>query len=165
MISTVDGNVIVFEREFDASKALLFQAFSEEQHLKNWWGPRGWILSHCHIDFRVDGIWHYCMKCVDENLGDFYGFESWGKGVYQEIVQDERIVYIDYFSDADGNEVEGMPSTLSTLIFQEIDGKTKLINRAEYHSAEALKTVLDMGMEQGIIETWNRLGEYISSIK
>ncbi|MFC7687501.1 SRPBCC domain-containing protein [Ureibacillus sp. GCM10028918] len=165
MISTVEGNVIVFEREFDASKVVLFKAFSEEQHLKNWWGPRGWILAYCEIDFRVDGIWHYCMKCTDENQGDFFGFESWGKGIYQVIAQDEKIVYVDYFSDADGNEVEGMPSTQSTLLFEEIDGKTKLINRAVYPSAEALKTVLDMGMEQGTIETWDRLEQYISSIK
>jgi uncharacterized protein YndB with AHSA1/START domain len=165
MYSKVEGNVLVLEREFDAPKALLFKAFSEEEHLKKWWGPRGWILTVCNIDFRVDGIWHYCMKCIDENQGDFFGFESWGKGVYQEILQDEKIVYIDYFSDAEGNEADGMPSTQSTLLFEEIEGKTKLINRATYTSAEALKTVLDMGMEQGITETWDRLEEYISSIR
>jgi uncharacterized protein YndB with AHSA1/START domain len=164
MISKVEGNVLVLEREFDAPKALLFKAFSEKEHLKQWWGPRGWILTVCNIDFRVDGIWHYCMKCIDENQSDFYGFESWGKGVYQEIVQDEKIVYIDYFSDAEGNEADGMPSTQSTLLFEEHEGKTKLINRAAYPSAEALKTVLDMGMEQGITETWDRLEEHISSI-
>ncbi|MDN4492761.1 SRPBCC domain-containing protein [Ureibacillus aquaedulcis] len=165
MITAMDGNTIVLEREFNATKELLFKAFSEEEHLKKWWGPRGWMLTYCHIDFRVDGIWHYCMKCIDENQGDFYGFESWGKGVYQEIVQDEKIVYIDYFSDAEGNEVEGMPSTESTLLFEEVEGKTKLINRAVYPSEEALRSVLDMGMEQGIRETWDRLEEHVSSIK
>lgn len=165
MISKVEGKVLVLEREFDAPKALLFKAFSEEKHLKEWWGPRGWILTVCRIDFRVDGIWHYCMKCMDENQGDFFGFESWGKGVYQEIVQDEKIVYIDYFSDAEGNEAEGMPSTESTLLFEENEGKTKLINRSVYPSEEALKTVLEMGMEQGITETWDRLEECVSSLQ
>lgn len=165
MNSKVEGNVIVLEREFDASKALLFKAFSEEEHLKKWWGPRGWTLAYCNIDFRVHGIWHYCMKCTDENQGEYFGFESWGKGVYQEIVQDEKIVYIDYFSDAEGNEVDNMPSTESTLLFEEVNGKTKLINRAVYPSVEALKTVLDMGMEQGINETWDRLEEHISTTK
>jgi len=105
------------------------------------------------------------MKCVDENQGDFFGFESWGKGVYQDIIQDEKIEYIDYFSDAEGNESKEMPSTQTILYFEEYAGKTKLINRAVYASPEALKTVLDMGMEQGITETWDRLEEHVTSLR
>lgn len=165
MTLKIEGNELVLEREFDAPKALIFKAFSEAEHLKHWWGPRGWTLTVCNIDFRVGGTWHYCMKCLDENQGDFFGYESWGKAIYQEIVQDEKIVYVDYFSDAEGNEAPGMPSTQSTLTFEENNGKTKLINRAQYSSVEALKTVLDMGMEQGITETWDRLAEYVSSTK
>lgn len=165
MISKVEGNVLILEREFDAPKDLVFKAFSEPEHLKQWWGPRGWTVPVCNVDFRPGGVWHYCMKCVDENQGDFFGMESWGKGVYEEIIQDEKIVYRDYFSDAEGNEAEGMPSTRVTLLFEEQDGKTKLINRAEYDSSEALKTVLDMGMEQGVTETWDRLEELLSSPK
>ncbi|MEQ2528218.1 SRPBCC domain-containing protein [Bacillaceae bacterium CLA-AA-H227] len=165
MISKVEGNVLILEREFDAPKELVFKAFSEPEHLKQWWGPSGWTVPVCNVDFRPGGVWHYCMKCVDENQGEFFGMESWGKGVYEEIIQDEKIVYRDYFSDAEGNEAEGMPSTRVTLLFEEQDGKTKLINRAEYDSSEALKTVLDMGMEQGITETWDRLEEHLASTK
>lgn len=105
------------------------------------------------------------MKCIDENQGDFYGFESWGKGVYQEIVNSEKIVYVNSFSDEDGNSVGDMPETLIMLTFIEHEGKTKLINRAHYASNEALKTVLDMGMEQGITETWDRLAEHLQSFQ
>ncbi|WP_282155855.1 SRPBCC domain-containing protein [Cytobacillus gottheilii] len=165
MKSKAEGNVLVLEREFNASKSVLFKAFSEEEHLKKWWGPRGWMLTLCDLDFKVNGVWHYCMKCVDEEQGEFFGFESWGKGVYQEIIEDEKIVYIDYFSDAEGNEAEGMPSTLCTLLFEEIDGKTKLVSTSEYASSEALNSVLEMGVEDGMKETWDRLEEYLDSIK
>ncbi|MDR0269369.1 SRPBCC domain-containing protein [Paenibacillus sp.] len=143
----------------------VFKVFSEAEHLKQWWGPRGWVLTVCDIDFREGGSWHYCMKCSDPNQGDFYGFESWGKGVYREIVEGEKIVYTDYFSDADGNESEGMPSTLITLTFEEFEGKTKIVNRAVYDSAESLKKVLDMGMEQGFTETWDRLAEHLQAVQ
>lgn len=165
MKARTEGNELILEREFDAPKALVFKAFSEAEHLKQWWGPRGWILTTCDVDFREGGVWHYCMKCVDENQGEFFGFESWGKGVYKEIVDGEKIVYMDYFSDAEGNESDVMPATLSTLLFTEKDGKTTVINRAEYVSSEALQQVLDMGMEQGITETWDRLDEYVTSLK
>ncbi|MET3293084.1 SRPBCC domain-containing protein [Brevibacillus fluminis] len=165
MITKVDGQELILERVFSAPRELVFKAFSEAEHLKNWWGPRGWTLTVCNIDFRPGGVWHYCMKCIDKNQGDFYGFESWGKGVYQEIVDNEKIVYVDYFSDAEGNEAEGMPSAHNTLIFEEHEGKTKLINRARYASPEALKAVIDMGMEQGITETWDRLEELVVSLR
>ncbi|CAG7629288.1 SRPBCC domain-containing protein [Paenibacillus allorhizosphaerae] len=165
MITKVEGSVLVLERVFNAPRELVFKAFSEAEHLKHWWGPRGWEIPVCNVDFRPGGVWHYCMKCVDKNQGDFYGMESWGKGVYEEIVAPEKIVYVDYFSDAEGNENESMPSTRVTLTFDEHEGKTKLINRALYASPEALKTVLDMGMEQGISETWDRLDEHLQSLQ
>ncbi len=104
------------------------------------------------------------MKCVDQNQGEFFGMESWGKGVYKEIIEPEKISYTDYFSDAEGNSNDSMPSTEITLEFIDLGGKTKLINRAEYVSAEALKTVMDMGMLQGITETWDRLNEHVQSL-
>jgi uncharacterized protein YndB with AHSA1/START domain len=165
MISKVEGLELVLERVFEAPRELVFKAFSEAEHLKQWWGPRGWELTVCNVDFRPGGVWHYCMKCMDKNQGDFYGFESWGKGVYQEIVEGEKIVYIDYFSDAEGNETDGMPSSEITMLFEEQEGKTKLVCRSRYASQEALKAVLDMGMEQGITETWDRFDEYLQSIQ
>ncbi|MFH5184142.1 SRPBCC domain-containing protein [Paenibacillus sp. TAB 01] len=164
MLVKAEGEVLILERVFHAPCELVFKAFSEAEHLKHWWGPRGWTLTVCNIDFRPGGTWHYCMKCVDEKQGDFYGYESWGKAIYDEIIEAEKIVYVDYFSDAEGTEAPGMPSSRITLIFEEQDGVTKLINRAEYASADALKAVLDMGMEQGITETWDRLSEHLQSL-
>jgi uncharacterized protein YndB with AHSA1/START domain len=51
------------------------------------------------------------------------------------------------------------------MTFVEHEGKTKLINHAQYASAEALKTVMDMGMLQGITETWDKLEEFLEEIK
>ncbi|MDQ0088824.1 uncharacterized protein YndB with AHSA1/START domain [Paenibacillus anaericanus] len=165
MVSKVEGNVLILEREFNAPRELVFQAFTQAEHLKQWWGPRGWSLPVCHVDFREGGVWHYCMKCEDKNQGDFYGMESWGKATYREIVVPEKIVYMDYFSDAEGNVAEDMPQTLVTLTFIETDNGTKVINRGEYATAEGLKQVMDMGMMQGITETWNRLVEHLESIQ
>lgn len=163
MITRVEGQVIVLERVFNAPRELVFKVLTDGEHLKQWWGPRGWDITVSDMDFRPGGQWHYCMKCLDQNQGDFYGMESWGKSVYQEIEEPEKIVYIDYFSDAEGNIAEGMPATTVTMTFEEVDGKTKLVNRGVYESAEALQSVLDMGMEEGITQTWDRLEEYLAS--
>ncbi|EYB69550.1 hypothetical protein DEIPH_ctg004orf0059 [Deinococcus phoenicis] len=100
---------------------------------------------------------------MDRTQGEFYGMESWGLGIYGEIDAPERLVYTDYFSDADANINENMPPTRVTLTFEEVEGGTKVTNRASYGSEEALKTVLEMGMLQGMTETWERLAEYLDS--
>lgn len=165
MLTKVDGAVLTLERVFEAPQELVFRVFSEAEHLKHWWGPRGWSVPVCTVDFRPGGAWHYCMKCEDKNQGDFYGMESWGKGIYDEIVPFEKIVYTDYFSDAEGNIDANLPGGHVTMLFEPFEGKTKLISHTRYESPEALRTVLDMGMEQGISETWDRLAEHLQSVQ
>lgn len=153
--SIVNDRLLVLERVFDAPRELVFDAFSTAEHLKMWWGPKGWSLPVCNIDFRPGGEWHYCMLSPDGDM------ESWGKAVYEEIVPPDRIVYVDYFSDADGNVNTEMPETRITMTFVDEAGKTRLISSAEYASEDAIRTVLDMGMLQGVGETWDRLAEHV----
>ena len=76
--------------------------------------------------------------------------ESWGLAVYREIVPPERLIYVDAFSDSDGTISADLPQMLITVTFEEIDGQTLLTTVTMFDSAEALQTVIDMGMEQGI---------------
>jgi uncharacterized protein YndB with AHSA1/START domain len=166
MLSRVEhDNVLVLERVFDAPRELVFRMFKDAEHLKRWWGPRGWEVPVCTVDFRPGGVWHYCMTCVDKNQGDFYGMESWCKAVYKAINEPESIAYTDYFSDADGNVNNEMPSTEVELSFIDLGGKTQLVSRGTYATAEDLKTVMDMGLLEGITETWDRLEEHLASVR
>lgn len=56
-----------------------------------------------------------------------------------------------------------MPPTLATLTCEEVESGTRVTNRAAYNSEEALKTVMDMGMVQGVTETWDRLAEHLAA--
>jgi uncharacterized protein YndB with AHSA1/START domain len=145
----------VMERIFDAPRELVWQAWTKPEHLAQWWGPKGWTLPVCKMDFRPGGVWHYCMRGPE-------GEESWGKAIYHEIIEPERIVYLDAFADEAGNPVEGMPEILITVTFTEHDGKTKLTSRARFASAADLESVLAMGMVEGLTETWDRLEAYLA---
>ena len=135
--------VFMAERVFDAPRERVFAAFSQSEHLKQWWGPKRWTLPVSKMDFRAGGSWHYCMKGPE-------GEESWGKALYHEVVAPERIVYTDYFSDADGNVVAGLPPAKITLTVTGV-----------YTTAAELEQVLAMGMVEGFSETWDRLEEYL----
>lgn len=156
----VEGKTLILERVFDAPRTLTFQAFSTEEHLKNWFGPKSWPITVSSLDFRPGGSWHFCMKCDDESQ-EYYGQESWSKVTYQEIVEPERIVYVDAFSDPEGNVVEGMPQSRVAMSFYEQDGKTRLVCETTYATAEDVQKVLDMGMIQGIESTWDNLEEFL----
>ncbi|MDF2722675.1 MAG: ATPase [Paenibacillus sp.] len=162
-ITRVDNNVLFLERDLNAPRELVFKMFKEPEHLKHWWGPIGWELPVCNIDFRPGGVWHYCMKCVEQ--GEYFGMESWGKGIYKEIMEPKTIMYTDYFSDAEGNLNDTMPSTEITIELVDLGGKTKMVQRAEYVSAEALKTVLDMGMLEGTAQTFDRLEKHLEELQ
>lgn len=164
LVSKVEGRELVLERVFDAPRDLVFEVFTKAEHLMRWFGTKGWPLTVCNIDFRPGGVWHYCMKCVDESQ-EYFGQESWGRAVFHEIVEPERIVYIDAFSDADGNVNKNMPEARVTLDFVDLGGKTKLINRTQYATEETLKSVLDMGVIQGVSQTWDQLADFLAELQ
>jgi uncharacterized protein YndB with AHSA1/START domain len=149
---------LILTRRFDAPRDLVFTAFSSCEHLRNWWGPRAWPVTECTMDFRVGGVWHYCMQGPNE------GDRSWGRADYEEIVAPERIAYIDAFCDAEGVINEQMPRAKVTYNFAEVEGGTKLTASSVYPSAKDLQTVLEMGMVEGITETLDRLVEYLEQV-
>lgn len=165
MISRVEGRELTLERTFNAPRELVFRTFTEAEHLKRWWGPTGWPLTVCNVDLRPGGVWHYCMTCTDEAQKDYYGMQSWGKAVYHEIDPPKKIIYADFFSDAEGNVNEDMPSAMITLTFEEAEGKTKVTNFAQYASADAVQAVLDMGMLEGITDTFNNLEKLLEELQ
>lgn len=154
--------VLIIEREFNAPRSLVFQMFKKPEHIKHFWGPRGWDVPVCKVDFRPGGSWIYCMKCVDKSQGDYFGMEAWGRADYKEIVEPEKIVYVDSFADAQGNIDPKLPTTTVTMTFNDLGQKTKIVSRGEYASAADVQKVLEMGMIQGISETWDRLEEYLA---
>ncbi|MCB0128190.1 MAG: SRPBCC domain-containing protein, partial [Caldilineaceae bacterium] len=105
---------LVVTRTFAAPRALVWQAWTQCEHLQEWWAPAGWSVPVCKMDFRVGGTWHYCMKGP---MPDGSVMESWGLTVYQEIVEPERIVALDQFADAEGNVAAEMPKMLNTITF------------------------------------------------
>ncbi|WP_010276610.1 SRPBCC domain-containing protein [Paenibacillus senegalensis] len=160
-----NDKVIVLERTYDAPRDFVFKLFKEPEHVKRWWGPYGWEIPVCHIDFRPGGIWHYCMKCIDPNLKNYYGVEAWGKIVYKDIVEPEFIRYIDYFSDADGNIDESMPAPEVTMYFVDLGEQTKLVSRYVFNSKESLEVVQDTGFLEGMTQILERLNTLVESLK
>lgn len=152
----IDGLDFIASRVFDAPRALVFGAFSDCTHLVHWWGPNGWTLPVCEMDFRTGGTWRYCMQSPE-------GEKSCGSSTYQEIVEPERIVYTDAFTDADGKPIADTPEMVITVTFDEANGRTTLTNIARFATATDLDFAVGIGMERGLTETWDRLEAHLAA--
>lgn len=159
MIIKTDGAELYLERTFAAPRQRVWAAFTECEHLKHWWGPHGWDLSHCDMDFREGGRWHYCMTGPGE---DGKPMDSWGLQIFGAISAPEKFAGTDAFADKDGNAAPGMPVANITTEFIEVDGGTKVVSRTMYSTAEELQKIIEMGVEHGVRETWDRLKEYLA---
>ena len=147
-------------RLLDAPQKLVFKAWTEPERLKQWWGPNGWTLPHCTVDLRPGGAMHFCMRSPD-------GQDTWGKGVYREVVEPERVAMLDSFADKDGNVVDpatyGMPNwpkeALITATFTEQGNKTKFTLR---HAAGTAPATDRDNCRVGWSESFDRLAGYLT---
>ena len=161
-IERLSDREFLIERTFQAPRLLVWQVWSKCEHLQHWWAPAGWSVPVCKMDFRVGGIWHYCMKGP---MPDGSEMESWGLTVYQEIVEPERIVALDQFADAEGNVAADMPKMLNTVTFTDVDGQTKVTSHTEFATAADLATAIQMGMEEGLSQSWDQLDAHLRQLQ
>src|SRR5476651_1844716 len=143
----------VISRVLDAPRDLVWQCFTDQARMKQWWGPKGVKIMNSDMDLHVGGTYHYGMQTPDGNV-------MWGKQVYREITPPERLVLINSFSDeAGGLTRHPMSPTwpiemLSIFTFEEQPGgKTKFTVRWSPHNAtEDERKTFDAGhasMNQG----------------
>jgi uncharacterized protein YndB with AHSA1/START domain len=116
-------------RVFDAPRALVWKAWTTPEYVMKWWGPKGFTSPVCRIDLRVGGRFTYSMRTPDGQV--FYN-----GGEFRQIVPLEKIIWLWYFADADGNRVSpahyGFPhedreGNIDEILFEDYgNGQTKL---------------------------------------
>ncbi len=158
----VDGKTLTVERTIAAPRSAIWKAWTTPELFAQWWGPRGWNTTVKHMDFVPGGYLLYGMTCADEAQGDWYGKTSWGKSVYRDINPEETFTYTDYFCDENGMVDEQMPSMTVHMFFEEKDGATHIKSTSDFASEAALQQVIEMGMEEGLKQTWDRLEEMVT---
>ena len=148
-VTTPTDREIVMTRVFDAPRQLVFDAFSKPELLKRWFGPRGWLLVVCEVDFRVGGGFRFVLRGPG-------GREMGMRGVYKEIVAPERSVHMESFDDFPGEPAQ----VTGTLVEQ--GGKTLFTATVLYPSKEVRDIVLKSGMEHGAAESYDKLAEMLA---
>lgn len=117
-VAEANDRELVIARTFDAPPSLVFKAWTEPEHLARWWGPRGFTSTVVgKLEVRAGGSYRIHMRSPE-------GTDHWSQGVYREVVEPERLVMVGAWTDANGKYIS--PETVTTLIFEEHEGKTRL---------------------------------------
>ena len=98
--ATADREIVI-SRVINAPRELVFEAFTEEQHLSRWWGPDGFTTTTRTFEFRVGGEWDFVMHGPDGT--DYQEWISW-----TEIAPPERIALLHGEARGDANAFESV---------------------------------------------------------
>jgi len=141
---------IVITRVFDAPRELVFEAWTDPEHIPQWWGPNGFTTTIHEMDVRPGGVWRFVMHGPD---GTDYG----NKVTFVEVVKPERLVY----DHGPGDESDS-PQFHVTVTFDDEDGKTRLTLRLIFRSVAERDRAVEFGALEGGNQTLERLAEHLA---
>lgn len=141
-----EGGDLVFERIFEAPRALVWKAFTDPDRIPRWWGPKGTTTTVIEMDVRPGGAWRYVSHAPDRDDVAFYG-------EYLEIDPPNGFRWTFMF-EVEGVGPQGGPETFA---FEDVGGRTKVTSISHMGSPEVIEGALATGMVGGAIETWDRL--------
>jgi uncharacterized protein YndB with AHSA1/START domain len=142
---------IVTTRVFDAPRELVFKAWTDPKQFARWFPPDHFSAPVCELDVRPGGVIRFHMK-GDADTGDFAGVVFPAKGVYREVVPNERLAFT-FKGEAEGPP----PAVLTTVIFEDEGHKTRI---TIYQTAETVadyQGLLKIGAAEGLRQSLDKL--------
>lgn len=145
---------LVVTRTFNGPAHVVFEAWTKPELLQRWWAPKSFGISFvsCEADVRTGGTYRFVFShpALEQPMAFF--------GRYIEVVPPSRIVWT--------NE-ESVDNAITTVTFEEKDGKTLLVLRERYPSKQALDDAIASGSTgtSGASEQFELLDELLVTLE
>lgn len=149
-----DASKLTIRREFAAKRQLVWDCHTKSELLDQWFAPKPLTTKTASMDFREGGHWHYAML--------HEGQEYWSRLDYQTIHPVDTYTALDGFCDASAVLNPDLPRAHWDVTFSDKAPQRTLVETVvSYASADGLQQVLDMGMQEGLTSTLQRLDELL----
>jgi uncharacterized protein YndB with AHSA1/START domain len=145
---------VVVSRELDVPPEVAWQAWSDPEQVRQWWGPTGFSCPRADIDFRVGGTSLVTMQAPPE----YGGFQMHNRWTYTNIVEPSRIEFISTFADDSGAIVDpaavgieaGVPREVPHVVeFEPLpEGRTRVIVTESGYTSDEARNMSQGGQEQ-----------------
>jgi len=152
-VAALTDREIVQRRTFNAPRDLVFEMWTDPNHIAQWWGPDGFTTTVHEMDVRPGGVWRFIMHAPD---GTAYN----EKVVYHEVTKPQRLVY------THGSDDENDPEEfLTTVTFEDRGGQTEVTMTGLFQTPQARDRVVEFGAIELGRQTLNHLAEYLATIR
>ena len=150
-------NTVFIDKEFDAGLSLVWDAFTKQEILDQWWAPKPLLSKTKDMDFRVGGRRFYAMVSPD---GTEIGWQIFH---YTSITPKSNFKCLSVFTDK--NETPLLPGANWDLTFSEQNGITKVSISIYFESLDELEKMIEMGFKEGFTGTLNELTSLLKIVK
>ncbi|MBK6374338.1 MAG: SRPBCC domain-containing protein [Saprospiraceae bacterium] len=153
---TVDKstNTVLISKEFSAELSLVWDAFTRQEILDQWWAPKPFESKTKVMEFKVGGRRFYAMVSPE-------GQEMWQLQQYTAITPKTNFKFLSVFADKDENP--HLPGSDWDLNFNEVNGITKVSISIYNESLERMEKMIEMGFKEGFTLTLNELTDVLIS--
>lgn len=144
---------LIVERALSAPAERLWRAWTEPEHIEQWWGPKGWTATIHEMDVRPEGLWRYELS-----PNDGHGETARGIATYREINAPTLLTFTDRFADMNWGPVPGSEmETVVTIDEDEAAAHTILKITTQFTTVEELANAEALGMVEGLSDALDRL--------
>lgn len=152
-----ENSQLTLRREFLANSQLVWDCYTKSELLNQWFAPKPLSTKTKSMEFEEGGHWHYAMVDPD-------GIEYWGYTEYVIIKPIDYYTSLDAFSNEKGEVNKDLPRAKWKVDFIEKGEKTLVETTVKYNSFKDLEAVIQMGMEQGMQLTLEKLDELLETL-
>ncbi|MEO7421982.1 MAG: SRPBCC domain-containing protein [Ornithinibacter sp.] len=151
----VDTRTLTVTADFPAGAARVWAMYADPRQLEQVWGPPDYPATFVEHDLRPGGRTTYFMTSPE-------GEKFAGYWEITEVEEPLRFAFRDGFATADLEPNPDLPVSENIYTFEERSGLTRAVFTSTFDSAEALQTVLDMGMEEGATLAINQIDDFLT---
>lgn len=141
-------------RQFNAKPKLVWDAWTQQEILDQWWAPKPYRAETKKMDFREGGMWLYAM------IGP-QGDRSMCRVNFHKIEPQKSIISDDMFCDEEGNRNTDFPLMHWQIVFKEDGAGTTVTTTLTFDNGSDLEKILDMGFEEGFTSGLGNLDDYL----
>src|SRR5665213_2520091 len=150
---------VEFERIYDAPLQAVWQAWTDPNKLKQWWGPNDVSIPECEVDLRVGGRIYIVMEAT-EAMGAYKGTRWPMKGEYTLVEKNSKLSYA-VKAWVEGAEETTEIDQVTELTLTDDNGKTKLKLKATINKIGPDAKMAVEGMQHGFNQQLDKLDKFL----
>jgi uncharacterized protein YndB with AHSA1/START domain len=154
-----EPKVVDFERTYDAPVDKVWQAWTDAEQLKKWWGPDNVTIPECELDLRVGGRLYIVMEAT-EAMGEFKGTRWPMEGKFTEIEPNSKLTY-EAKAWTEGDEEGTTLEQVQEITFAEENGKTKMKLKVTLNKIGSKAGMAVEGMKWGFGQQFDKLDKFL----